>query len=82
MTQLSSKMLKKSASGVGRLRIRSRLRKKESARRLTLTSTSAYLTRCGLLDGLFEHPACSSPVIPDERASEVLAWPHSFSTAC
>jgi hypothetical protein len=39
-------MLKKSASGDGRLRMR--LSKIESTRRLTLTSTSAYFTHYGL----------------------------------
>src|SRR6266850_8216754 len=34
-----------------------------------------------LLDGLFEHPAWRTPVIPDVQTSEILASPQSFSAA-
>jgi hypothetical protein len=37
----------------GRLRLRSRLRKKESDLRSTLTSTSAYIRSCGLAGRTF-----------------------------
>ena len=62
----SSRMLKKSASVIGR--------------RVTLTS--AYLLVVALLDGLFEHPGDCSPVALHVRTIEVLAYPYSFSRAC
>jgi hypothetical protein len=34
-----------------------------------------------LLDGLFEHPAWYSPIIPNVRASEVLMYHNSSSAA-
>jgi Tfp pilus assembly protein PilO len=34
-----------------------------------------------LLNGLFEHPAWWTPVIPDVQISEIQACPESFSAA-
>jgi hypothetical protein len=65
-------MLKKSASGV-----------LASFRGSTYRSVRlASSLAAALLGGLFEHPARHSPVVPDVRTSEVLAFPHRFSEAC
>ena len=68
----SSRMLKKSASGVlASLR-------GSTYRSVRLASSLA----AALLDGLFEHPARCSPVVPDMRTSEVLRDYRVFFAAC
>ena len=65
-------MLKKSASGVlAALR-------GSTYRSVRLASSLA----AALLDGLFEHPARCTPVIPDVPTREIPAYPQSFSAAC
>jgi hypothetical protein len=62
-------MLKKSASGV-----LTALRG-STYRSVRLASSLA----AALLDGLFEHPAWCTPVIPDVQTSEIPMCPQSFS---
>jgi hypothetical protein len=65
-------MLKKSASGVlASLR-------GSTYRSVRLASSLA----AALLNGLFEHPAWYSPVVPDVQISDVFARLQSFSAAC
>ena len=64
-------MLKKSASGV-LASLRS-----STYRSVRLPSSLA----AALLDGLLEHPAWCSPIVPDVRTIEVLACQHDFSIA-
>ena len=64
-------MLKKSASGVlAALR-------DSTYRSVRLASSLA----AALLDGLFEHPAKPTHVIPDVQTSEIAAYPRSFPSA-
>ena len=63
-SRVSTRMLKKSASFVlAALR-------GSTYRSVRLAPSLA----AALLDGLFEHPACGSPVVPDVRTSEVLVY--------
>jgi hypothetical protein len=65
-------MLKKSASGVlAALR-------GSTYRSVRLASSLA----AALLDGLFEHSAWCTPIIPEVQTDEILACPESFSAAC
>jgi len=65
-------MLKKSASGVlASLR-------GSTYRSVRLASSLA----AALLDGLFEHPAWTSPLVPHVQTCDALACPQSFSAAC
>jgi hypothetical protein len=43
---------------------------------------SGFDSPAALLDGLFEHPAWCSPVVPDVQVSEVLECHSSFSEVC
>jgi hypothetical protein len=66
--QMSSRMLKKSTSGV------LAAFRGSTYRSVRLASSLA----AALLDGLFEHPAWCTPVIPDVQTSEIPACPQSF----
>jgi hypothetical protein len=69
--QASSRMLKKSTSGV-----------LTSFRGSTYRSVSlASSLAVALLDGLFEHPARCTLVIPDVPIRAIQACPQSFSAA-
>jgi len=65
-------MLKKPASGV------LALLRGSTYRSVRLASSLA----AALLDGLFEHPAWCILAIPDVQASEIPAYPQSYSAAC
>jgi len=65
-------MLKKSTSGVlASLR-------GSTYQNVRLASSLA----AALLDGLFEHPAWYSPLVPGVQVIEVLLWRNSFSSSC
>ena len=75
----SSRMLKKSASGV--LNTREAYLARILPPSLQRETNGASRTTDDE-DGLFEHPAWRTPVIPDVQTSEIPACLQSFSAAC